>query len=53
MYKLSCIQFGSRSDPTFCWALSGSKLFAVISRLQKSPLEGKELNKDSINFLAK
>ena len=32
-------QFGSRSGPTFCWAWSGSKLFAkVISRQQKSQL---------------
>ena len=38
-------QFGSRSGPTFCWAWSGSKLFAkVISRQQKSALASKELN---------
>ena len=37
-------QFWSRAGPTFCWAWPGSKLFAkVISRLQKSPLVGKEL----------
>ena len=38
-------QFGSRSEaPTFFWAWSGSKLFAkIVSRWQKSPLEGKEL----------
>ena len=32
-YQLNAKQFGSRSCPTFCWAWSGSKLFAkVISR---------------------
>ena len=38
-------QFGSRPGPTNHRAWSGSKLFAmVISRQQKSPLVGKELN---------
>ena len=40
-------QFGSRSGPTFCQAWSGSKIFAkVISRWQKLPLAGKEINKE-------
>ena len=43
-YHQSVKQFGARSGPTFCWAWSGSKLFAkVMSRWQKSPLVGKEL----------
>ena len=42
-YHQSVKQFGSRSGPTFCWAWSGSKLFAkVISRRQKSPPAGKD-----------
>ena len=38
-YHQSVKKFGSRSGRTFCWAWSGSKLFAkVINRRQKSPL---------------
>ena len=38
-------QFRSWSGPTLCWVWSGSNLFAkVISRQQKSPLAGKEIN---------
>ena len=37
-------QHGSRLGPTFCLALSGSKVFVtVINRGQNSPLAGKEL----------
>ena len=44
-YHQSVKQFWSRSDLTFFQAWSGSKLFAKnISRWQKSPLVGKELN---------
>ena len=44
-YHQSVKQFGSRSDPTFCRAWSGSKLFAkVISRWHELPLAEKELN---------
>ena len=43
---------GSRSGPTFCRSWSGSNLFAkVISRRQKSPLLGKELNYSISNTL--
>ena len=42
-YYQSVKRFGSRSGPTFCRALSGSKLFAkIISRQQILPLAGKE-----------
>ena len=51
--------FGSRSGPTSCGPLSGSKLFAkVISKRQKSPLASKDVkanNNRSIkmkNYLA-
>ena len=37
-----CQQFGSRSGQTFCWAWSGSKLFAKYY-FQNMPLTGKEL----------
>ena len=37
-------QFGSRSGPTFCRAWSGFKLFAKISRQQKSLQASKGLN---------
>ena len=41
-YHQSVKQFGSRSGSMFCWAWSGSKLFAkVISRRQKLPLARK------------
>ena len=44
-YHQGVKQLGSRSGPTLCRALSGTKLFAkAISRQQKSPLAGKELN---------
>ena len=43
-YYQSVKQFGSRKGPTFCRALSGSKLFAkIISGRQNSPLVGKVL----------
>ena len=45
-YHQSVKQFGSRSVLMFCWARSGSKLFAkVISRRQKSPLAWKGLKR--------
>ena len=57
-YHQGVKQCGSRSGLTFCRAWSGFKLFAkVISRWQKLPLAGKELNAeqllDTYYFLAK
>ena len=41
-------RFGFRSGPTFCWSLSGSKLFAiVISRCLISPHASKNVNTGS------
>ena len=49
-YHQDVEQFGSWPGPTFCQALSGSKLFAkVISRWHKSLLAvGKELNTEQV-----